>query len=141
MTDEAPITLIEDENSPLSFSKSGSQGQPYVYAFQIKCLNVSDEAIVVEGASFSSGVTEQMIAPSLTEKPIPPQHEFVLVGVLPPAVGVPMMENGLYFDDFRKQFGVFSVSIALQGRGTGLWVFDAAKVEEMLAAGEKALRG
>lgn len=140
MTDTNPfhsiIQLIEDVNSPLSFGRSGSQGQPYVYAFQLKLRNLSGSAEAIAEVVISSSdekiiikVDEKMVLHGKTV-----WSETTLVGVLPPVEGS-TMENGLFFDDFQKRWGTFEIKVTLADGSYGSWVYPADEVHKLLEAG------
>lgn len=133
-----PISWTEDINSPLSFGRSGDN-PPYVYAFQFKCRNTSAEPIVISAASVISMIGGQSIDMKVPDKPIPPDGEFVMIGVIS-AVEGSAMENGLFFDDFRKQFEGFNIGVHVEGLPERMnWFFLMDAIEAMLAAGEKAV--
>ncbi len=144
MTDEPSpfhsiIQLIEDENSPLSFGKSGSQGQPYVCAFQFKGVNIWDKPIHLKTVVFRSTMGPSAITQDLNgEKPVQAGDSFTLVAALDQIEGS-AMERGLYFDEFRKRFGSFSIAIFLKDGSSGAWLANIDDVEKFLAAGEKAM--
>lgn len=150
MTDEtnpfhSMIAITRDENSPLSFGRSGDN-PPYVFAFQLKCRNTWDKPLEIREAKFSSANAgfssmEGVILWADLEavkNPIRPEAEFILIAKLPP-MRDSGMENGLFLDDFRKQFASFSAQIILKDGSYGYWVFPADEVEAMLAAGEKSV--
>lgn len=129
------ISITHDENSPLSFGRSGSN-PPYVYAFQLKLKNEQEQAQSVSSVVVSSDGEVKLTNEGNAVIPAGDTRIFVLP--LPPMDDSPM-ENGLFFDDFQKQFGTFEVKVTLADGSYGSWVFAADVVFEMLEAGAKAV--
>ena len=140
-----PIVWIDDENSPLSFTRSGDS-PTFVYAFQIKGRNRSSDPINPMDAFVKSNingtilplqfnadgrpVSEKVIAPS-------PNGDFVLIAVLPSTKGP--YSGGFTFAEFRRDFGSFTINFTYEGGPPITRRLERAKVNKLLENGDRAI--
>jgi hypothetical protein len=137
---QGPIVWIDDENSPLSFTRSGDE-PPWVYAFQIKGKSRSSDPIVpveafvksnVDGRKLPLAFGEGALVP-VSQRVVAPDGTFILIAVLPSAD--PKFSGGLPATVFHNQFASFTITFKYEGGAPIERRFSKVEVDRLIEQG------